>query len=142
MNHQNETLETIHSLRSTHGNFTEQEVSDEDFQAILAAAVRAANASARQSYSIVVVEDSALIKQLCGYVGSKGLVFCVDYTRIIDTAELLDRLSALDNDDRVALPGRGVGCAHGGGDDRPQVLVADVLRCKVAVRRVLAVDGL
>ena len=89
MGHQNETLKTIHSLRSTHGNFTEREVSDEDVQTIIGAAVRAANASARQSYSIVVVEDRALIKQLCGYVGSKGLVFCVDYTRIIDAAEHL-----------------------------------------------------
>jgi nitroreductase len=89
MGHQNETLETIHSLRSTHGNFTEREVSAEDLQAILAAAVRAANASARQSYSIVVVEGRERIKTLCGYAGSKGLVFCIDYTRIADAAEHL-----------------------------------------------------
>jgi nitroreductase len=89
MNYQNETLETIHSLRSTHGNFVEREVSDEDLQTILTAAVRAANASARQSYSIIVVEERELIKKLCGYEGSKGLVFCVDYARIIDTAEYM-----------------------------------------------------
>jgi len=94
VNYQNETLETIHSLRSTHGNFTEQEVSDEDLRTILDAAVRAANASARQSYSIVVVEDRELIKKLCGYEGSKGLVFCVDYTRIIDAAEHLGHTSS------------------------------------------------
>ena len=27
------------------------------------------------------------MKQLCGFVGSKALLFCVDYTRLIDTAE-------------------------------------------------------
>ena len=40
----NETLKTLHSLRSIHGNFTEQEITEEDLQAILAASVRAANA--------------------------------------------------------------------------------------------------
>lgn len=82
----NETLKTIHSLRSTHGNFSEREVSAQDVQTIIEASVRAANASARQSYSIVVVEERELIKQVCGYVGSKALLYCVDYTRIIDTA--------------------------------------------------------
>ena len=67
MENQNETLQTIHSQRSTHGNFTAREVSDEDVQMILDAAVRAANASARQSYSIVVVEDRELMKALCGF---------------------------------------------------------------------------
>ena len=89
MSHPNETIKTIHSLRATHGNFTEQKISDEDLQTIIGAAVRAANASARQSYSIVVVEDRERIKKLCGYVGSKGLVFCVDYTRIIAAAQHL-----------------------------------------------------
>ena len=86
MKHRNETLETIHSLRSTHGNFTAQEVSDEDLRTILDAAVRAPNASARQSYSIIVVEDGEMMKKLCGYVGSKALLFCVDYTRVKDAA--------------------------------------------------------
>ncbi len=82
----NETLKTIHSLRSTHGNFGEREVSAQDVQTIVEASVRAANASARQSYSIVVVEERDLIKQLCGYTGSKALLYCVDYNRITDTA--------------------------------------------------------
>jgi nitroreductase len=86
---QNETLRTIHSLRSTHGNFTDREVDDADLRVILDAAVRAPNASARQSYSIVVVQDRATMEQLCGYQGSTALVFCVDYTRITATADHL-----------------------------------------------------
>ena len=84
----NETLRTIHSLRTIHGNFSRREVTKQDLQIILEAAMRAANASARQSYSIVVLEDRGEMKKL-GYQGSKALVFCVDYTRIRDAAEFL-----------------------------------------------------
>jgi hypothetical protein len=52
--------------------------------------MQAANASARQSYSIIVVEDRQIMAKL-GYVGSKALIFCVDYNRIIDTAEYLGK---------------------------------------------------
>ena len=82
----NETLKTLHNLRSIHGNFSDREIADEDLQAILNASVRAANASARQSYSIIVVEDRDVMKQLCGYAGSKLLLFCVDYNRLTATA--------------------------------------------------------
>lgn len=85
----NDTLKTIHGLRTIHGNFSSQEITDEDLKLILNACVRAANASARQSYSIVVVEDRNLMKKLSGFSGSKALVFCVDYNRIIDVAEHL-----------------------------------------------------
>ncbi len=85
----NETLKTLHSLRSIHGNFSDREVSGEDLQAILNASVRAANASARQAYSIIVVEDRDLMRQLCGYAASKLLLFCVDYNRLTATAEYL-----------------------------------------------------
>jgi nitroreductase len=87
----NETLKTIHNLRSIHGNFTSQEVADEDLQTILDACVRAANASNRQSYSVVIVDDRELMGQLCGYQASKLLVFCVDYNRLVDTARYLER---------------------------------------------------
>jgi nitroreductase len=82
----NETLKTIHSLRTTHGNFTDKDVSAEDMQTIIKTSLRAANASARQSYSLVVVEDKELMKKLCGFVGSKALLYCVDYNRITDAA--------------------------------------------------------
>jgi nitroreductase len=86
----NETLKTIHSLRTIHGNFTSQEIKDEDVKTILDACVRAGNASARQSYSIIVVKDRGLMGKLSGFVGSRTLIFCVDYNRIIDTAKHLN----------------------------------------------------
>ena len=51
----NETIKTIHSLRTIHGDFSDKKIPDSDFDAILDASVRAANASARQSYSIIVI---------------------------------------------------------------------------------------
>jgi nitroreductase len=84
----NETLKTIHDLRTIHGNFSSREVSGKDLQIIIDACVRAANASARQSYSIVVLDDREVMKKL-GYVGSKALVFCVDYNRLIGAAAYL-----------------------------------------------------
>jgi nitroreductase len=85
----NETLKTIQSLRSIHGRFSEREVSAYDLRQILGAAVRAATASARQAYSIVVVEDRAQMKELLGYDASRALVFCVDFNRLADLAEHL-----------------------------------------------------
>jgi FMN reductase [NAD(P)H] len=84
----NETMHTLNSLRTIHGNFADRDISKQDLQTILETAVKAANASARQSYSIVVVEDKIVMKTL-GYQGSAALVFCVDYNRIIDTAAYL-----------------------------------------------------
>jgi nitroreductase len=82
----NETLAAIHAMRSTHGSFTEGELPEAELEAILEAAVRAPNASARQSYSIVVVEDRATMCELCGYAGSRLLLFCADFTRLAATA--------------------------------------------------------
>jgi nitroreductase len=81
------TLETLTSLRSIHGNFSDREVTPQDLQTILDCAIRAANASNRQSYSIVVVEDSDAILNCCGYRGSKALLFCVDFNRLVALAE-------------------------------------------------------
>ena len=86
----NETIKTIHRLRTIHGDFSSKEIDDEDLKVILHASVRAANASARQSYSIIVVKDREVMKALCGYEGSRILIFCVDYNRIIDTANHLN----------------------------------------------------
>ena len=86
----NETLQTIHSLRTIHGNFSERDITADDLKTILKACMHAANASARQSYSIIVVEDRQTMAKL-GYVGSKALIFCVDYNRIIDAADYLGR---------------------------------------------------
>jgi len=81
-----ETTETLRALRSIHGNFSDERVSEEDLRRILDTCVLAANASNRQSYSIVVVDDAEAQEQLTGYVGSATLVFCVDYNRVIDVA--------------------------------------------------------
>ena len=82
----NPTLTTLQNLRSIHGNFTDQQIPEQELQTILATATRAANASNRQSYSIVVVDDADQMKKLTGYRGSRLLVFCVDFNRLIDTA--------------------------------------------------------
>lgn len=86
----NKTLETIYQLRTIHGNFSEKEVSDQDLDAILQASVHAANASARQSYSIIALTDRQVVHEQLGYNG-KALLFCVDYNRIIETAKYLGK---------------------------------------------------
>ena len=53
----NDTIKTIKSLRTTHGNFTDQDIPDSKLQIILDSTVRAANSSNMQTYSIVVVKD-------------------------------------------------------------------------------------
>jgi nitroreductase len=85
----NETLRTTHSLRTIHGDFSERDVSETDLTQILEASVRAANASGRQSYAIVVLDDRAKMKDLFGYKGSRALISCVDFTRIMALARHL-----------------------------------------------------
>jgi len=80
----NETLRTIHSLRSIR-SFSGKEIAKEDMTTILDAAVRAANSSGRQAYSIIVVEDEEILTDFYG--ANKALVFCVDFNRIMDTAK-------------------------------------------------------
>jgi nitroreductase len=97
----NETLQTIHSLRTIHGDFSEQEISDADLNQILEGGIRAANASARQSYSIIVLDDRAKMRELFSYQGSRALIFCVDFTRIMATARHLGHV--FDNDDVIGF---------------------------------------
>ena len=84
---ENLVIETIMGLRSVR-KFTEKDISNEDLKTIINSSVRAANASGRQSYSIIVVEDKEILKQVF-YGANKGLLFCVDYNRIIDSANYL-----------------------------------------------------
>ena len=86
---QNDTLKTIHSLRSIHGDFTDRPIPDAALQAILGACVRAANASNNQSYAILVVKDRKKMEQVCGYTGACLLVFCADYNRIKAEAQTM-----------------------------------------------------
>jgi nitroreductase len=93
----NEVLKTICSLRTIHGNFLEREVSESDLKLVLEASVRAANASGRQSYSIVVLDDRKMMQGLFGYQGSRALIFCVDFNRIMATARHLGHTFDGDN---------------------------------------------
>lgn len=86
----NETIKTIQSLRTIHGQFSDKKISNENLDLILKSAVRAANSSARQAYSIIVISDKEKMKQISEYVGDQLLVFCVDFTRIIDLANQLN----------------------------------------------------
>ncbi len=85
----NETLDTIHSLYTTHGNFSDKEVSDAEIEQIKQACIRATNASNMQTYSIVEVRDKEVMRNVCQYVGSCMLLFCIDYNRLIASAESL-----------------------------------------------------
>lgn len=83
----NETIKIIEKLKTVR-NFSHKTVSDEHLSIILKSCVNAATASARQSYSIIVIDDKAVMKEI-GYVGDKMLVFCVDFNRLIDSADYL-----------------------------------------------------
>lgn len=97
----NETMQTLHSLRTIHGDFSDREVGEADLHQIIEAAVRTANASARQSYSIIVLDDRAKMKDLFGYQGSRALIFNVDFTRIMAAARFLGQ--EFDNDDIIGF---------------------------------------
>ncbi len=94
---ENETLKTIQSLRTIHGNFTNKEIPDAAIDQIIAASLRAANASNMQSYSIIVVRDRPRMKEICGYAGSCLLLYCADYTRLKDTAAAMGYGYHVDN---------------------------------------------
>lgn len=85
----NDTLKTIASLRTTHGNFLDKPLPDAALETILRASIRAANASNMQSYSVVVVKDRAKMKAVCTYQGSCMLLYCVDFNRLKASAESL-----------------------------------------------------
>ncbi|NHJ86682.1 MAG: nitroreductase [Asgard group archaeon] len=83
----NETLKTIHNLKSVR-EYSEKEIPKNILDQILNASIQAANASARQNYSIIVVDDKELLKNYF-YNANKGLLYCVDYTRLTETAKHL-----------------------------------------------------
>ncbi|HEX3052781.1 MAG TPA: hypothetical protein VHP83_19135 [Aggregatilineaceae bacterium] len=97
----NDTLQTICNLRTIHGNFSEKEISEADLNQILDAAIHTANASARQSYSIIVLKEREAMRELLAYQGSCALVFCVDFTRIMASARHLGH--RFDNDDIIGF---------------------------------------
>ena len=78
----NRTLRDIHGLRSIHGDFSDRGISDAKMDIILSAAVRAASSSARQPYSIILIDDRNTMRELTGYAGARLAVFCVDLHRL------------------------------------------------------------
>ncbi|GLC30285.1 nitroreductase family protein [Clostridium omnivorum] len=83
----NKTIEVIENLKTVR-KFSDKSIPEEHLSLILKSCVNAATASARQTYSIIVVDDKEVMKKI-GYVGNKMLLFCVDFNRVIDAAEYL-----------------------------------------------------
>jgi len=84
----NETVKIIQSLRSIR-EFSDKKIAKKDLDIIINSSVRAANASGRQSYSIIVVDEKEVLDKLF-YGSNIGLVFCVDFNRLIDTAKHME----------------------------------------------------
>jgi nitroreductase len=101
----NETVGTIRSLRTIHGNFLDKPLPESALQAILQASIRAANASNMQSYSIVVVKDRAKMKAVCTYQGSCLLLYCVDFNRLRASAQSLGYSYFPDNIEEFLIAG-------------------------------------
>ena len=85
----NETLVTIQRLRTIHGDFSERTLRADLLETIIAASVRAANASNMQSYSIIVSREPVKIQKLTTYRSPCLLLYCADYNRLLDIAKHL-----------------------------------------------------
>ncbi|MCP4221613.1 MAG: nitroreductase [bacterium] len=86
----NEAIKTIAGLRTVRrNNYNDTPIPPEDLETILAACIRTANASARQSYSIIVVDEA--VKRELKWPGSSVLLFCVDFSRLMSTADFLNQ---------------------------------------------------
>ena len=95
----NDTINTICNLHSTHGNFTARPIEDATLQMILDTCVNAANASNRQSYSVIVLRGEDKVHKLlgCGAKAPAALLFCADFNRIYAVGEQLGYPSDYDD---------------------------------------------
>ena len=93
----NETLRVLNNLHTTHGNFTDKEVDELTLKTILETSVRGANASNRQSYSIIVIRGKEMTEKITGCGASVALLVCVDFNRLYDIGEHLGYPSDYDN---------------------------------------------
>lgn len=76
----NPSLENIISLKTTRSNnFSGEKISNDDLDIIINASVKAPNASNRQSYSIIVLDDET--KEKLRLKGDKVLLYLVDFHR-------------------------------------------------------------
>ena len=93
----NETMKTLNSLRTIHGNFTEQNIPENQIKQILKTSLQAANSSNMQTYSIIVVKDREKMRKVCGYSGSHMFLYCVDHNRLKACADHLGHPYHTDN---------------------------------------------
>lgn len=76
----NEILKNISNLKTTRSNnFSEDKISNEDLEIILQSSVRAPNASNRQSYSIIILNE--IEQEELGLKGDKVLLYVIDFYR-------------------------------------------------------------
>jgi nitroreductase len=76
----NETIKTIFSLKTNRSsNFNDEKISDEKLDIIIESCMKAPNASNRQSYSIIILDEEQ--KNELGLKGDKVLLFLVDFYR-------------------------------------------------------------
>jgi len=87
----NKTLETIDNLRSIHGNFADREIVESNMDLIINASLKAATGGCLQSYSIIDIDDKELMEKICGYRGSRTLVFLADVNRHNSCGEYLGK---------------------------------------------------
>ncbi|OYT16895.1 MAG: hypothetical protein B7C24_05505, partial [Bacteroidetes bacterium 4572_77] len=60
----NKQLNLLQNLKTIHGNFTSEKIPEAHMELIINAALRAPNAGNMQTYSIISIEDSQMMKQL------------------------------------------------------------------------------
>jgi nitroreductase len=82
-------LQGILNMESAQKGFNAQAVTPETLEMVIKGAVRAPNASNRQSYSIIAIDDRAKIRKFFAFDAPCALLFCVDYNRVADTANFL-----------------------------------------------------
>jgi FMN reductase [NAD(P)H] len=77
----NEVIKALESQRTTRrGEFSDKSIDPRDIETVKAAVLKTANASNRQSYSIIVL-DREKAKSL-GFPGDRVFIFCVDFNRL------------------------------------------------------------
>lgn len=86
----NDTLKTIGNLRTIHWNFNDKLVTDEDLATIISSGMKAANSANIANYTVIVIDEQEKMKKIVGNSGNaRCCVFCVDYTRLIASANVL-----------------------------------------------------
>jgi len=87
----NQILETIGKLRTIHWDFNEKKVSDSELRKIIEYGMRAAHSTNLANYSVVVIDDTEIIKKLVADTGNaRCCIFCIDHTKTVAAMKLLE----------------------------------------------------